>query len=80
MFSGTADKFIPLGVLVQTAANLGLPVSIFVTAWAIMGFTKDGQIINDNIYFLKSFTTLNTAKLINTKDIAEAVNELSIDA
>jgi hypothetical protein len=31
MFSGTADKFIPLDVFVQTAANLGLPVYIFVT-------------------------------------------------
>lgn len=43
MFSGTADKFIPLGVLTQTAANLGVPVSIFVTGWALMGFLKDGQ-------------------------------------
>ena len=43
MFSGTADKFIPLGVLTQTAANLGIPVSIFVTGWALMGFLKDGQ-------------------------------------
>ena len=43
MFSGTADKFIPLGVLTQTAANLGMPVSIFVTGWALAGFLKDGQ-------------------------------------
>ncbi|MDE1829152.1 MAG: DsrE/DsrF/DrsH-like family protein [Thaumarchaeota archaeon] len=43
MFSGTADKFIPLGVLTQTAANLGVPVSIFVTGWALAGFLKDGQ-------------------------------------
>lgn len=43
MFSGTADKFIPLGVLTQTAANMGIPVSIFVTGWALMGFLKDGQ-------------------------------------
>jgi hypothetical protein len=42
--------------------------------------TKSSSALNDNIYFLKSFTTLNTAKLISTKDIAEAVNELSIDA
>ncbi|MDE1862203.1 MAG: DsrE/DsrF/DrsH-like family protein [Thaumarchaeota archaeon] len=43
MFSGTADKFIPLGVISQTAANLGIPVSIFVTGWALAGFLKDGQ-------------------------------------
>lgn len=42
MFSGTADKFIPLGVLTQSAANMGIPVSIFVTGWAIQGFRKNG--------------------------------------
>lgn len=42
MFSGTADKFIPLGVLTQTAANMEVPVSIFVTGWALGGFLKDG--------------------------------------
>lgn len=42
MFSGTADKFIPLGVLAQTAANLGVDVKIFVTGWALLGFKKDG--------------------------------------
>lgn len=42
MFSGTADKFIPLGVLVQSAANLEMPVSVFVTGWAIEGFKKNG--------------------------------------
>jgi len=31
MFSGEAEKFIPLGVLSQTAANLGVPVKVFVT-------------------------------------------------
>ncbi|HDH07206.1 MAG TPA: peroxiredoxin [Thermoproteales archaeon] len=40
MFSGTADKFIPLGVLTQTAANLGMPVRIFVTGFALASFTK----------------------------------------
>lgn len=43
MFSGTADKFIPLGVLTQSAANMNIPVSIFVTGWAIQGFRKNGQ-------------------------------------
>jgi len=32
------------------------------------------------IYRVKSFTTLMTTRLIKTKDIADAVNELSIDA
>ena len=41
MFSGTADKFIPLGVLTQTAANLGVPVKIFVTGFALAYFTKN---------------------------------------
>ncbi len=40
MFSGEAEKFIPLGVLTQTAANLGVPVRIFVTGWALPYFTK----------------------------------------
>lgn len=40
MFSGTADRFIPLGVLTQTAANLGVPVRIFVTGFALPYFTK----------------------------------------
>lgn len=42
MFSGTADKFIPLGVITQSAVNLGMPVSIFVTGWAVPAFLKDG--------------------------------------
>ena len=40
MFSGTADKFIPLGVLSQAAAALGVEVNIFVTGFALRGFTK----------------------------------------
>ena len=43
MFSGTADKFIPLGILTQSAVNLGMPVSIFATGWATMAFTKGGK-------------------------------------
>ncbi len=43
MFSGTADKFLPLGILTQSAANMDIPVSIFVTGWAIEGFRKNGQ-------------------------------------
>jgi len=40
MFSGTADKFIPLGVLAQAAAAMEMQVSIFVTGFALLGFTK----------------------------------------
>lgn len=41
MFSGTADKFIPLGVLSQAAAAMGMEVNIFVTGFALLGFTKE---------------------------------------
>ena len=40
MFSGTADRFIPLAALTQIAANFGIPVKIFVTGFAIPYFTK----------------------------------------
>jgi peroxiredoxin family protein len=43
MFSGTADKFIPLGVLSQAAAAMGAEVSVFVTGFALRGFTKKAQ-------------------------------------
>lgn len=41
MFSGTADKFIPLGVLAQAGAAMGLDVSVFVTGFALRAFTKE---------------------------------------
>ncbi len=41
MFSGEAEKFIPLAVLTQTAANLGVPVRVFVTGYALPYFTKN---------------------------------------
>jgi peroxiredoxin family protein len=40
MFSGTADKFIPLGVFAQAAAAMGSEVNIFVTGFALQEFTK----------------------------------------
>ena len=40
MFSGTADKFIPLGVLAQAATAMEMRVNIFVTGFALLGFTK----------------------------------------
>lgn len=42
MSTGTVDKLINLGVLTQTAANLGMPVRIFVTATAVPAFRKEG--------------------------------------
>jgi len=41
MFSGTADKFIPLGVLAQAGAAMGMEVEIFVTGFALRAFTKE---------------------------------------
>lgn len=43
MFSGTADKFIPLGAISQAAAAMGMDVNIFVTGFALRGFTKKHQ-------------------------------------
>jgi peroxiredoxin family protein len=45
MFSGTADKFIPLGVLTQAAAVMGVEVNIFVTGFALRGFTKKTEML-----------------------------------
>jgi len=41
MFSGTADKFIPLGVMSQAAAAMGMEVNIFITGFALPAFTKN---------------------------------------
>lgn len=41
IFSGTADKFIPLGVLAQAGAAMGMEVGIFVTGFALLAFTKE---------------------------------------
>ncbi len=41
MYSGEAEKFIPLGVFTQTAVNLGIPVRIFVTGFAMLQFLKE---------------------------------------
>lgn len=41
MFSGTADKFIPLGVMSQAAAAMSMEVRIFITGFALLGFTKE---------------------------------------
>ncbi len=41
MYSGTADKFIPLGVMSQAAAAMGMEVNIFITGFALPAFTKN---------------------------------------
>ena len=41
MFSGTADKFIPLGVLAQAGVAMGMEVGVFVTGFALQAFTKE---------------------------------------
>ncbi|MGA7670565.1 MAG: DsrE/DsrF/DrsH-like family protein [Nitrolancea sp.] len=41
MYSGTVDKFIPLGVMSQAAAAMGMEVNVFVTGFALMAFTKE---------------------------------------
>lgn len=67
MFSGTADRFIPLGVMTQSAVNLGLPVSIFVTGWAIPAFTKSGR---DSVNRMpKEFEDMAPALVQGLKDI-----------
>jgi len=43
MFSGTADKFIPMAVISQAAVAMGTEVNIFVTGFALRGFTNEFQ-------------------------------------
>ena len=57
MFSGTADKFIPLGVLAQAAAAMGVEVNIFVTGFALRGFTKK----KEDLPFPAEFTAMAPA-------------------
>ena len=41
LFSGEAERLIPVGVLAQTGASLGIPVRIFVTGWATLYFARE---------------------------------------
>ncbi len=41
MYSGTADKYIPLGVLAQAGKAMDMDVTVFVTGFALLGFLKD---------------------------------------
>lgn len=57
MFSGTADKFIPLGVLAQAATAMEMQVNIFVTGFALLGFTKKSH----DLPFPAEFTAMAPA-------------------
>ncbi len=76
MFGGTADKFIPLGVITDAAAAMGYNVSIFVTGFALMGFTKEKH----DIPFPKEFESMapmlaQGMKATNTKSWYEMLSE-----
>lgn len=57
MFSGTADKFIPLGILSQAAAAMGMEVQVFVTGFALRGFTK----VHQDLPFAAEFAAMAPA-------------------
>ncbi|MGC8496250.1 MAG: DsrE/DsrF/DrsH-like family protein [Candidatus Micrarchaeia archaeon] len=76
MFSGTADKFIPLGVLADAAAAMGYEVNIFVTGFALLGFTKEKH----EMPFPSEFNGMQQMlaegmKATNTKDWREMLKE-----
>ena len=39
-YTGEWERLIPVGVLAQSAANLGIPVRVFVSGWALLYLTK----------------------------------------
>ncbi|MGC8496335.1 MAG: DsrE/DsrF/DrsH-like family protein [Candidatus Micrarchaeia archaeon] len=76
MFGGTADKFLPLGVLADAAAAMGYDVNVFVTGFALMGFTKEKH----DIPFPKEFESMapmlaQGMKATNTKSWYEMLAE-----
>ena len=76
MFGGTADKFIPLGVLADAAAAMGYDVNIFVTGFALLGFTKEKH----EMPFPKEFESMapmlaQGMKATNTKSWHEMLTE-----
>lgn len=68
MFSGTADKFIPLGVLTQAGAAMGMEVNVFVTGFALLGFTKAHHDLPMATEF--AFMTLDLAKGMEANKVA----------
>ena len=76
MFSGTADKFIPLGVLADAAAAMGYEVNIFVTGFALLGFTKEKHEIPFPREFEQMAPMLEQGmKATNTKSWHEMISE-----
>jgi peroxiredoxin family protein len=76
MFSGTADKFIPLGVLTDAAAAIGIDVKIFVTGFALLGFTKEKHEIPFPAEFKNMENTLiDGIKKTNTKSWLDMLKE-----
>jgi len=67
MFSGTADKFIPLGLLTQSAANPGVPVNTSVCGFETLTIKKDGYKRVTRLY--KEFEDLGPAIVNGLKDI-----------
>jgi peroxiredoxin family protein len=63
MFSGTADKFIPLGVITQAAAAMGMEVNVFVTGFALQGFTRQPR----DLPFPVEFTSMAPALMQGMK-------------
>ncbi len=68
MFSGTADKFIPLGVLAQAGAAMGMEVNVFVTGFALLGFLKQAK----QLPFPKEFESMAPALMegMNKNNVA----------
>ncbi|MGC8670171.1 MAG: DsrE/DsrF/DrsH-like family protein [Candidatus Micrarchaeia archaeon] len=76
MFSGTVDKFLPLGVLADAASAMGYEVNIFVTGFALMAFTKEKH----EIPFPKEFESMapmlmQGMKATNTKSWYDMISE-----
>jgi peroxiredoxin family protein len=63
MFSGTADKFIPLGVITQGAAAMGMDVNVFVTGFALQAFTTQPR----DLPFPAEFTSMAPALMQGMK-------------
>lgn len=43
VFSGTADRLMPVGILASGAVAMGMDVDIFLTFWGLQAFSKRAQ-------------------------------------
>jgi len=76
LFSGTADKFLPLGVLSDAAAAMGYEVGIFITGFALLGFTKEKHALPFSVEFKDMAPMLEQGmKATNTKGWYEMIKE-----